>query len=63
MQSGRGDRSTRPITSFDQHVLSEGVALSDPYASDKDAKLNMPGALSNLTQPNRRYNIEQKFRI
>ena len=36
-QSGRGDRTTPPITSFDDHVLSEGVALFDPYASDEDA--------------------------
>ena len=31
-QSGRGDRTTPPITSFDYHVLPEGVALFDPYA-------------------------------
>ena len=40
-QSGRGDRTTSPIMSFDHHVLLEGVALFDPYASDEDANWNM----------------------
>ena len=39
MESGRGNRTTPPITSFDHHVLSEGVA--DPYASYEDANQNM----------------------
>ena len=42
MQSRGGDRTTPPITSFDDHLLSEGIALFDPYASDEDANQNMP---------------------
>ena len=40
--SGRGDGTTPPITLFDHHVLSEGVALFYPYARYEDAKRNMP---------------------
>ena len=40
-QSGLGDRTTPHITSFDHHVLSEGVTLFGPYASDKDANRNV----------------------
>ena len=44
MQSGRGNRTTPSITSFDHHILSEGVAIFDPYASDKDTNGNTPSS-------------------
>ena len=44
MQSRLGDRTTHPITSFDYHVLAEGVALFYPYASDEDGNRNMPSS-------------------
>ena len=69
-QSGLGDRTTPPITSFDHHVFSEEVALFNPYANDKDVGPNIPRALSNSGQAQTQlmasglyYNMEQNFRI
>ena len=43
-QSRLGDRTTPPITSFDCHVLAEGVALVYPHTSDEDGNRNMPSS-------------------
>ena len=41
-QSGRGNRMMPRITSFDYHVLPEGVALIYLHASDEDGHRNIP---------------------